>query len=205
MKIIHVRSNISPEEFLADLTNGVYQVILRSGFGTPFIEMELGLHDALREVIRDDMLVSDDSDNLDVTDYAGAASLISLDSAVDDTPNAIAASGSSSDLPGGNSVAVQLASLQASLVSFSSGDTTFAGFYGNILATIGSDSRSYKNRAEFANEVSRQAETQREQISGVSLEEEQLNLIKYQSAFQAASRLVNVASEILQRLVELGQ
>jgi len=145
------------------------------------------------------------SDTLTVTDFTGASSLIALDSAVDGTPNGIAASGSSDDLPGGNSIAVQLAALQNGLVSFDSGDTTFAGFYGNILATIGSDSRSYANRAEFSAQVSRQAQLQREQISGVSLEEEQLNLIKYQSAFQAASRLISVASEILQRLVELGQ
>lgn len=58
---IHVKWNVSPEEFLADLTDAVYQVVLKSGFGTPFIEMELDIQFALREVIRKDMSVSHDS------------------------------------------------------------------------------------------------------------------------------------------------
>ncbi|EKD42164.1 MAG: hypothetical protein ACD_73C00294G0002 [uncultured bacterium] len=145
-----------------------------------------------------------DSDTLTAGASSHAASLISLDSAVDGTPDSIAASDSSADLPGGNAIAISLAGLQSDLLSFSSGTTTFAGFYGDLLANIGSDSRSAQNKSEFAQSVFQQAELQRERISGVSLEEEQLNLIKYQTAFQAASRLVSVAADILKTLVELG-
>jgi flagellar hook-associated protein 1 FlgK len=44
-------------------------------------------------------------------------------------------------------------------------------------------------------------EKQREGISGVSLDEEMADLIKYQYAFQAASRLFTVADELFQTLL----
>lgn len=58
MSKMHIKFNVSPEAFLADLTQAAYQVILKAGFDIPFIKMELGLQSALREVIRKDMLVS---------------------------------------------------------------------------------------------------------------------------------------------------
>lgn len=60
---IHVKFNVSPEEFLANLTQAAYQVVLKAGFDIPFIKMELGLQSALREVIREDMVVSDSFEN----------------------------------------------------------------------------------------------------------------------------------------------
>ncbi len=56
---LHVKFEVSPEDFLADLTGAVYQVALRYGFGVPFNEIELELQNVLREVTRKDMFVSD--------------------------------------------------------------------------------------------------------------------------------------------------
>jgi hypothetical protein len=55
---IHVNFKISPEEFLNDLTEAAYEVALKYGFSIPFVDVELDLHKALREVIRNDMKVS---------------------------------------------------------------------------------------------------------------------------------------------------
>ncbi len=59
MSGMHVRFEVSPEQFLADLTEAAYQVSVRHGFQAPFIQVELELWDALREVLRKDTLVSD--------------------------------------------------------------------------------------------------------------------------------------------------
>lgn len=56
----YVKPDITPEQFLANLTDAVYQVTLRAGINVSFIKLQLDLHDALREVISVDMLVSDD-------------------------------------------------------------------------------------------------------------------------------------------------
>ena len=56
---IRVKPSISPEEFLAHLSEAAYRVALRHGFKTPFVEMELDLEQALHEVMRMDMVISD--------------------------------------------------------------------------------------------------------------------------------------------------
>jgi len=132
-----------------------------------------------------------------------AASQIDLDDAVKDTPSAIAAAGSAGEVPGGNTAALALANLQTSNVSFSTGSSTISSFYGDLLAKIGSDSQNATNSAQFASDLLTQAQVQRESISGVSLEEEQLNLLKYQSAFQAAAKLVSIADDVFKSLVNL--
>jgi hypothetical protein len=60
MARIEVKPDISPEAFLANLTEAVYKVVLDAGKHTPFNELTLNLQAALREVMGRDMLVSDD-------------------------------------------------------------------------------------------------------------------------------------------------
>ncbi len=55
---IHVNFEITPEKFLADLTEAAYHVALKHGLKAPFIQVELDLQHALREVIRRDMKAS---------------------------------------------------------------------------------------------------------------------------------------------------
>ncbi len=52
---IHVRFEVEPDDFLADLTNAAYQVALRYGLRAPFIDVELDLQKAIYEVIRNDI------------------------------------------------------------------------------------------------------------------------------------------------------
>ncbi len=134
-----------------------------------------------------------------------AAASISLDPVVDGFPRAIAASGVAGSVPGANDLALQLAALKSSSVAFTAGSTTFGAFYGNLIAQVGSDNRSAQASSQFADDIYLQAYSQREQISGVSMDEEQANLIKYQAAFQAASRLVSIANNLLDTLVNLGK
>ena len=43
----------------------------------------------------------------------------------------------------------------------------------------------------------------REEISGVNLDEEAANLIRYQQAYQASSRVIQVAQDMFKNLLEL--
>lgn len=52
---VHVRFEISPEDFLAHLTEAVYEVALKHGINVPFVKIELDFYEALRNVIRRDM------------------------------------------------------------------------------------------------------------------------------------------------------
>ncbi len=83
------------------------------------------------------------------------------------------------------------------------GTATFAEYYNSIVGQVGVDTNisisSYNQQEAIVHEL----ENRHEQISGVSLDEEMINLIKFQHAYQAASRLVNVIDELLQTVIAL--
>ena len=50
-----------------------------------------------------------------------------------------------------------------------------------------------------------QATAQRDSVSGVSLDEEAINLLQYQKAFEAAAKFIKVADEMTQTILSLAQ
>lgn len=133
---------------------------------------------------------------------AGAALNLSIDSAIADTPDAIAAAGTAGTVPGGNSVATQLAALGESAV-MSGGTRTFGQFYASIVSGVGQDAASaYALESRAALQLSSALDL-RDATSGVSLEEEALDLIRYREAFSAATRVVSTANEMLDELMAI--
>ena len=56
-----------------------------------------------------------------------------------------------------------------------------------------------------ANHPSRAPEEQRESISGVNLDEEMVDLVRYQQAFEAASRYISTVQELTTSLINIGR
>jgi len=101
---------------------------------------------------------------------------------------------------GENDVALQLAALrdttQASL-----GGQTFGAYYGDFVTDVGL-SVSSANSGMEANEALRgQAEARRSEVSGVSVDEELVDLMRFQQAYSAAARLITTADEMLQTVL----
>ena len=48
-----------------------------------------------------------------------------------------------------------------------------------------------------------QMENRREAVSGVSLDEEMINLVKFQNAYDAAAKLISTADELLQTVLNM--
>lgn len=48
---IHVKFEVTPQEFLDELTDAAYRVALEHGIGTSFLEMELDLEKSMKRVI----------------------------------------------------------------------------------------------------------------------------------------------------------
>jgi flagellar hook-associated protein 1 len=120
---------------------------------------------------------------------AGAASASAV--AITD-PNLVAAS--SDGTVGSNGNAQALANLQNQTVV--SGQTP-ANYYSNMVFQIGNQVSEAQNQQTAVGLVQKQLSDQRGAISGVSLDEEALNLIKYQSAYQASANVVNVVNQLL--------
>lgn len=103
---------------------------------------------------------------------------------------------------GGN--ALLLAALQDE--GTTSGNTsTFTEFIGSMLGTLGVEANAAGRKADGLEAQISQLEDRRQEIQGVSIDEELINMIKYQRGFEAASRIIGVMDEVLQTLIALGR
>ena len=98
----------------------------------------------------------------------------------------IAASGTSVDAPGDNKNARALANLQQTALP--PGTTNPIERWGALIYQVGSDSQAASNRELGHNEIVKQLQTLRDQVSAVSLDEEAANLTKFQRAYEANAR-----------------
>jgi flagellar hook-associated protein 1 FlgK len=69
---------------------------------------------------------------------------------------------------------------------------------------VGNDTSNTSADADSSNLILQQLQDQRGSVSGVSLDEEAANLIKYQTAYQAAARVVSSVDSLLADAVNLG-
>jgi flagellar hook-associated protein 1 FlgK len=103
-------------------------------------------------------------------------------------------------LAGDNSIALQLAGLESKNLMMD-GKSSFSQVYGQIVATVGSQTRTAMVGRSAQEVLLNQATASREDLVGVNLDEEAANLIKYQNAYQAAARAVSVASNLFDTLI----
>jgi len=80
---------------------------------------------------------------------------------------------------------------------------TLTGFYDGIANDIAVSGAAATDASDTAAAVLSALRTQRESLSGVNLDEEAISLIKYERAFQGASRFVSVVNDLLNELVTL--
>ena len=104
--------------------------------------------------------------------------------------------------------ALELVELQFKLVfdsitldSAGSGTFTFDEFYSAIVSTVGINSFSSQSIFSQQEAILLQLDTRRESISGVSIDEELINMIKFQQAYNAAARLIGVVDELLDTVI----
>jgi flagellar hook-associated protein 1 FlgK len=117
-------------------------------------------------------------------------------------PQKIAAASSAATIPGDNTNAVAIAGLQQSNIT-GLGGSTFTGFYKGIVSTVGTMSREASDNFNFDQNLLTQIENRQQSVSGVSLDEEAANLIKFQRAFEAGAMMIKTTDELLQTLLNL--
>ena len=78
---------------------------------------------------------------------------------------------------------------------------TFQDFYDKMIAKLGTDGNVYKSSVDTLNTTTASLENSRQQVMGVSSDEELSKLIKYQSAYNASSRYMTVISQMTELIV----
>jgi len=114
----------------------------------------------------------------------------------------IAAAGIGDGLPGGNSNAIEIANLQNAL-KMNSDTATFDDYYNSLVSDVGSGVQKATVNFDHQSSMVTHLDNYRESVSGVSLDEEMVNLIKFQHGYNAAARLISVADELLDRVISM--
>lgn len=141
------------------------------------------------------------NDTFTFSSSENAASTIAINSTLLNDSDKVAAG--STKLRGDGSNALAIAGLQNELVfgsrtlSAGSGTFTFGDFYSSIVSKVGIETSGANENVSQQESVVDQLINRREEISGVSLDEEMINLIMFQQAYGAAAKIITSVDEML--------
>lgn len=79
--------------------------------------------------------------------------------------------------------------------------TNFVNYYTDLVSQVANSGSIYKSIYESQESTVESIESAREQIMGVSSDEELSNMIKFQNSYNAASRYINAVSEMLEHII----
>ncbi|MBE7414814.1 MAG: flagellar hook-associated protein FlgK [Deltaproteobacteria bacterium] len=115
-------------------------------------------------------------------------------------PDQIAASSTSAGVPGDNTNATALAGLRdAGTINGAS----FGNFYNRVVTDLGTSASNAKARAEAQKIYMSELRAARDSVSGVSIEEEAINLVKLQRAYEAAAKVMSTVDQMLETLLSI--
>jgi len=114
-------------------------------------------------------------------------------------PSLIAASSDGS--PGSNGNVNVLSAVQNQVIA---NGQNASDYYSNIVFNVGNEVSNSSAELSSAQLTLQQLQNQRGSISGVSLDEEAANLIQYQQAYEAAARVVDTVSQMLDTVINMG-
>jgi flagellar hook-associated protein 1 FlgK len=129
---------------------------------------------------------------------AGAAAALTVSAPIQANPSLLAAS--LTGAPGDNQVATAIAALRDRPV-LAGGTTSFTEGWAQLAYRVGSDSDTARAEQGARRDVISQVERLRDQVSGVSLDEEAASMMKFQRAYEANAKYFTVVDEMLQTLM----
>ena len=106
------------------------------------------------------------------------------------------------DKPGDSRNAIAIANLQEA-PTMNGSTVTFGAYYDSMVSDAGLAVQQATSYYDHQSQMVLQVENYRESISGVSIDEETVNLIKYQNAYQAAAKLINTADEMMETILAM--
>jgi flagellar hook-associated protein 1 FlgK len=133
---------------------------------------------------------------------AGAASSLTVESALVSDSRLVAASGTGAS--GDNTIARALAALRDANIS-NGGTRSAHAAWSQIVYAVGGDAAAARASENSHSQVVAQLEQMRAQASGVSYDEEAANLMRYQRAYEANARYFKTILDTLDTLMEMVQ
>lgn len=201
--IVKVR-NEDLKKLQADIDSIAYQfmtsvnTIHRQGFvnrpitigadGKPSVMDKKGLTTGL-DFFKQPLGVEDAANNIDLAD-----------SVKNDLSNIAAAL--APNAPGDNRVAIAISKLQHERIA-GEGNVTLEEKYLQTIGSIGLETGKARLDAEQANGILAQANSLRERLTGVSIDEETANMVRFQHAYQASAKIMQAADEMFKTVLDI--
>lgn len=88
--------------------------------------------------------------------------------------------------------------------TLSGGTTTYQGAYSQLVSFVGNKTREVEVTAKAQASLVLQTQQAQQAMSGVNLDEEAANLLRYQQAYQAAGKMMQIATTLFDTLLGLG-
>lgn len=126
--------------------------------------------------------------------------VLTVNSALVDNPSLIAASSDGS--AGDNAQANTLAKI-FDAPTMSGGTVSMNQFYTAFASKVGSDSSTASTEEQNQTLILTQIENQRNSFSGVSLDEEMTNMIKFQRSYDASAKLVKTVDDMMTTILQM--
>ena len=104
------------------------------------------------------------------------------------------------DAVGNNVNALELGGLQ-SKATLANGTSNYGEVYSQLVSRVGSKTHELNINSEAQNILYGQAKAQREAVSGVNLDEEAADLVRFQQAYKANAQVIGAASEMFDTLI----
>ena len=132
-----------------------------------------------------------------------AAEVISLSDPILTTVNNMATA-IEPDSPGDNRIALGISKLQNQKI-MEGGYATLDEWYNSIVSDVGVASARNRFALSQQKDIVTQLDKVRDQISGVSIDEETTNLLQYQHVFDASAKVIQIADELLKTVLAIKQ
>ena len=140
--------------------------------------------------------------------FFNAGSTTAATIAVSAAVNAATLKASDGGPAGDNTIALAVAQLASTKFTTAGGaafNGTFSGFFSTAVSNIGQAASGANTRVTDQSNIENLVRSQRDAVSGVSMDEETANLLKFQRAYQASARVFTVIDSLLASVINLGQ
>lgn len=136
----------------------------------------------------------------DASNDARVAQTISVDPSV--TPDQLAAIDPAANVSNGVPLALAQMASPTDPADEING-VSYTQFYGNLASRVGGQLNDATNQSQVQQSLVTQAQSLRQQSSGVSLDEEATVLIEFQRAYQATSKFITVLDQLTQTTIDM--
>ena len=85
------------------------------------------------------------------------------------------------------------------------GTASYQAAYAQLTSLLGNTAREMQISAEAQDTIALRARETQQAMSGVNLDEEAANLLRYQQAYQASGKVIQIASTLFETILEIGR